>query len=70
MSLRAADGLAEVVVRPSPAGADVSARATSVTVSGAAFSYRADAVDMGPTRERTWTVLPGALRLTVPSRPV
>uniref|UniRef100_UPI00374E0F5B diacylglycerol kinase family protein n=1 Tax=Streptomyces johnsoniae TaxID=3075532 RepID=UPI00374E0F5B len=69
VSLRAADGLAEVVVRPRPAGADVSARATSVTVSGPAFSYRADAVDLGPTRARTWTVLPGALRLTVPARP-
>ncbi|ARQ69578.1 hypothetical protein CAG99_12515 [Streptomyces marincola] len=68
VSVRAADGLAEVVVRPRQAGADVSARAVSVTVSGPGFSYRADAVDQGPTRARTWTVLPGALRLTVPAQ--
>ncbi|WP_394813917.1 diacylglycerol kinase family protein [Streptomyces litchfieldiae] len=67
VSVRAANGLAEVVVRPSPAGAELSARATSVTVSGPAFSYRADALDQGPTRARTWTVRPGALRLTVPA---
>jgi hypothetical protein len=67
VSLRAADGLAEVVVRSGPSGADVSARATSVTVSGPAYRYRADAVDLGPTRARTWTVRPGALRLTVPA---
>ncbi|TDC09005.1 diacylglycerol kinase [Streptomyces sp. 8K308] len=69
VSVRAADGLAEVVVRHCPDGSDTSARATSVTVSGpagAAFSYRANAVDLGPTRTRTWTVRPGALRLTVP----
>ncbi|RBM14958.1 diacylglycerol kinase family protein [Streptomyces sp. PT12] len=68
VSLRAAGGgRAEVVVRPGQAGGDVSALARSVTVSGAAFSYRADTVDVGPTRERTWTVRPGALRLTVPA---
>ncbi|RKN39553.1 diacylglycerol kinase family protein [Streptomyces hoynatensis] len=70
VSVRAADGLAEVVVR-SWTGAragDVHVRATSVTVSGAAFSYRANAVDSGPTRTRTWTVRPGALRLTVPAQ--
>ncbi|WP_243745215.1 acylglycerol kinase family protein [Streptomyces hainanensis] len=69
VSVRAANGLAEVVVRHCPDGSDTSARATSVTVSGtpgAAFSYRANALDLGPTRTRTWTVRPGALRLTVP----
>ncbi|MGK5532053.1 diacylglycerol kinase family protein [Streptomyces sp. URMC 129] len=69
ISLRAANGLAEVVVSPGQTGhGDVRARATSVTVSGPAFSYRADAVDSGPTRARTWTVRPGALRLAVPVR--
>ncbi|WP_324612836.1 diacylglycerol kinase family protein [Streptomyces specialis] len=67
ISLRAANGLAEVVVSPGTAGnGDVRARATSVTVSGPAFSYRADTEDSGPTRARTWTVRPGALRLAVP----
>jgi hypothetical protein len=65
--VRASGGLAEVVVRPSPANdGDVTARATSVTVSGPAFSYRANAATQGPTRTRTWTVCPEALRLTVP----
>ncbi|WSA47602.1 diacylglycerol kinase family protein [Streptomyces sp. NBC_01803] len=69
ISVRATDGLAEVVVSAGPTGqGDVRARALSVTVSGPAFSYRADAVDSGPTRARTWTVRPGALRLTVPVR--
>jgi hypothetical protein len=67
VSVRASGGLAEVVVRPSPADADVTARASSVTVSGPAFSYRANAVTQGPTRTRTWTVCPDALRLTVPA---
>ncbi|WP_240796378.1 diacylglycerol kinase [Streptomyces sp. RFCAC02] len=69
VSVRPAGGLAEVVVRPcgpvTPAR-DVRARVSSVTVSGAAFSYRAGAVDLGPAWARTWTVRPGALRLTVP----
>ena len=68
VSVRAEGGLAEVVVRPSPAGENVTARVTSVTVSGPAFSYRANAVDVGPTRTRTWTVRPGALRLTIPDQ--
>ncbi|MGP3972065.1 diacylglycerol kinase [Streptomyces sp. 6N223] len=66
VSVRAEGGLAEVVVRPSPNDGDVTARATSVTVSGPAFSYRANAATQGPTRTRTWTVCPEALRLTVP----
>lgn len=67
VSVRAGDGLAEVVVRYRTGASEVSAKAASVTVSGPGFRYRADAVDRGPTRARTWTVLPGALRLTVPS---
>jgi hypothetical protein len=67
VSVRAAGGLAEVVVRPCPTDADVTVRASSVTVSGPAFSYRANAVTQGPTRTRTWTVCPDALRLTVPA---
>ncbi|SOD62478.1 hypothetical protein SAMN06297387_10654 [Streptomyces zhaozhouensis] len=67
VSVRAANGLADVVVRPGPREVEVRARASSVTVSGpTGFSYRANAVDLGPTRARTWTVLPGALPLTVP----
>ncbi|MEO3751524.1 diacylglycerol kinase [Streptomyces sp. B6B3] len=69
VSVRAAGGLAEVVVRPCPDDADVTARATSVTVSGPAFNYRANAVTQGPTRTRTWTVSPDALWLTVPFAP-
>ncbi|KAB8161847.1 diacylglycerol kinase [Streptomyces sp. 3MP-14] len=69
VSVRPAGGLADVVVRTGPKGNEVRARASSVTVSGSTgFSYRANAVDLGPTRARTWTVLPGALRLTVPDR--
>ncbi|MGP4109352.1 diacylglycerol kinase [Streptomyces sp. 4N509B] len=67
VSVRASGGLAEVVVRQCPASDDVTARATSVTVSGPAFSYRANAVTQGPTRTRTWTVCPDALRLTMPA---
>jgi hypothetical protein len=66
VSVRAAEGLAEVVVRPSPDDGQVTARATSVTVSGPAFSYRANAATQGPTRTRTWTACPERLRLTVP----
>ncbi|MFE1358317.1 diacylglycerol kinase [Streptomyces harbinensis] len=67
VSVRAADGLAEVVVR---GVAEVSVRAASVTVTGPGgqgFRYRADARDCGPTRARTWTVLAGGLRLRMPS---
>ncbi|WP_338058189.1 diacylglycerol kinase [Streptomyces avicenniae] len=68
VSVRPADGLAEVVVRPcGQAAADVRVRVRTVTVSGATFSYRAGAVDLGPTEARTWTVRPKALRLTVPA---
>ncbi|MBQ0827433.1 diacylglycerol kinase family protein [Streptomyces tagetis] len=60
-------GLAEVEVRP--ASADTSplrARGRTVTVSGAHFRYRADAVVSGPVRTRTWTVREAAWGLTLP----
>ncbi|MEV6544530.1 diacylglycerol kinase [Streptomyces sp. NPDC051665] len=62
-------GLAEVVVRPVSVGAEASplcARGRSVTVSGADFRYRADAVVAGPVRTRTWVVREGAWGLTLP----
>ncbi|MEW1831136.1 diacylglycerol kinase [Streptomyces sp. NPDC088196] len=64
-----ASGLAEVVVRPVSVGAEASplcARGRSVTVSGADFRYRADAVVSGPVRTRTWVVREGAWGLTLP----
>ncbi|MEU9114878.1 hypothetical protein AB0D04_24600 [Streptomyces sp. NPDC048483] len=59
-------GLAEVEVRWPGEARPVRARARAVTVSGADFHYRADAVVGGPVRTRTWTVQAGAWRLTVP----
>ncbi|MCM2577748.1 diacylglycerol kinase [Streptomyces meridianus] len=60
-------GFAEVVVRESGEGASgVRTLARRVTVSGADFRYRADALVGGPVRTRTWTVQPGACRLTLP----
>ncbi|MEU5089161.1 diacylglycerol kinase family protein [Streptomyces sp. NPDC021356] len=65
-----ARGLAEVEVRPlSGPGAEASpllAEGRAVTVSGAHFRYRADAVVSGPVRTRTWTVREGAWGLVVP----
>ncbi|MFD7103860.1 diacylglycerol kinase catalytic domain-containing protein [Streptomyces celluloflavus] len=61
-----AAGLAEVVVHWPGAERPVRARARAVTVSGADFHYRADSVVGGPVRTRTWTVQPGAWRLTLP----
>ncbi|MET8678327.1 diacylglycerol kinase [Streptomyces sp. NPDC004647] len=63
------DGYARVVVEPSADGAGsvpLTARARTITVSGADFRYRADALVGGPVRTRTWTVHPGAWRLTLP----
>lgn len=66
---RDGDGeLAEVVVHWPGGGHPVRARARAVTVSGADFHYRADAVVGGPVRTRTWTVQPGAWRLQLPRR--
>ncbi len=60
--------LAEVVVHWPGGGHPIRARARAVTVSGADFHYRADAVVGGPVRTRTWTVQPGAWRLQLPRR--
>ncbi|MGW6060608.1 diacylglycerol kinase [Streptomyces sp. NPDC055189] len=63
------DGLAQVEVRPSSVGAATEAlraRARTITVSGADFRYRADAVVGGPVRTRTWSVRTGAWGLTLP----
>ncbi|MEU6676932.1 diacylglycerol kinase family protein [Streptomyces sp. NPDC046853] len=64
-----ADGLAQVEVLPSSVGAAapaLRARARTVTVSGADFRYRADAVVGGPVRTRTWSVRTGAWGLVLP----
>ncbi|MFD4562364.1 diacylglycerol kinase [Streptomyces sp. NPDC058469] len=64
-------GFAEVEVRPVSVGAEASplyARGRTVTVSGADFRYRADAVVGGPVRTRTWVVREGAWGLTLPVR--
>ncbi|MGW3013721.1 hypothetical protein ACWC9R_33555 [Streptomyces sp. NPDC001219] len=64
----AADGraLAEVVVHWPGGARPVRTRARAVTVSGADFHYRADALVGGPVRTRTWTVQPAAWRLQLP----
>ncbi|CAL9470069.1 hypothetical protein SUDANB6_02819 [Streptomyces sp. enrichment culture] len=62
-------GLAEVEVRPVSVGAEASpltAAGRTVTVSGAHFRYRADAVVSGPVRTRTWVVREGAWGLRLP----
>ncbi|MCK7625444.1 hypothetical protein MUU72_20475 [Streptomyces sp. RS10V-4] len=59
-------GLAEVVVHWAGEERPVRTRARAVTVSGADFHYRADALVGGPVRTRTWTVQPGAWRLLLP----
>ncbi|MFF3328820.1 diacylglycerol kinase family protein [Streptomyces sp. NPDC002888] len=62
-------GAAAVEVRPVSVGAEASplrAAGRTVTVSGADFRYRADAVVSGPVRRRTWTVWEDAWGLTVP----
>ncbi|MGW7078759.1 diacylglycerol kinase family protein [Streptomyces sp. NPDC054866] len=64
-----ADGLAEVEVRPTSVGAAAEAlrvRARTITVSGADFRYRADAVVGGPVRTRTWSVRANAWGLMLP----
>ncbi len=65
-----AGGVAEVEVRPLSVGAEASpltARGRTVTVSGAHFRYRADAVVSGPVGTRTWVVREGAWGLTLPA---
>lgn len=64
-------GTARVEVRPVSVGAEASpllAEGRTVTVSGAHFRYRADAVVSGPVRTRTWEVREGAWGLTMPAR--
>ncbi|MEV0641796.1 diacylglycerol kinase [Streptomyces sp. NPDC050619] len=64
-----AAGVAEIEVRPASVGAEASPLLASgriVTVSGADFRYRADAVVSGPVRTRTWVVREGAWGLTLP----
>jgi hypothetical protein len=64
-------GRAAVEIRPlSGPGAEASpllARGRTVTVSGADFRYRADAVVSGPVRTRTWRVRENAWRLVLPA---
>ncbi|MEU0201930.1 MULTISPECIES: diacylglycerol kinase family protein [unclassified Streptomyces] len=65
-----AAGVASVEVRPVSVGAEASpllAEGRTVTVSGAHFRYRADALVSGPVRTRTWVVREGAWGLTVPA---
>jgi hypothetical protein len=67
--LPGAGGLAEVEVRPVSVGAEASplmATGRTVTVSGAHYRYRADAVVSGPVRTRTWVAREGAWGLTLP----
>ncbi|WP_432054584.1 diacylglycerol kinase [Streptomyces sp. bgisy022] len=67
-----APGRARVEVHPLSVGAEASpllAEGRTVTVSGAHFRYRADAVVSGPVRTRTWEVREGAWGLTVPAAP-
>ncbi|MFC8067485.1 diacylglycerol kinase family protein [Streptomyces sp. NPDC057293] len=69
-----AGGMAVVEVRPVPVGAEsvtvpLTGSGRTVTVSGAHFRYRADAVVSGPVRTRTWTVREGAWGLTLPVMP-
>ncbi|MEU5524261.1 diacylglycerol kinase family protein [Streptomyces sp. NPDC047860] len=66
-----APGRAQVEVRPASVGAEaspLSAEGRTVTVSGAHFRYRADAVVSGPVRTRTWEVREGAWGLVLPTR--
>ncbi|MFF3402234.1 diacylglycerol kinase [Streptomyces sp. NPDC002659] len=67
VTVRAGGGRAEVTVRHGAHAEPVMARALTVTVSGADFRYRADALITGPVRTRTWTLRPGAWGLTLPS---
>lgn len=58
-------GVLEVVVRAP--GAEVRARAASVSVVGRGFGYEADGHPVGPVRARTWTAHPGAWGLLLPA---
>jgi hypothetical protein len=67
VSVMAADGQVAVAVRHHGAEPEVTVRAESVTVSGQAFRYHADAEECGPAHCRTWRVRPAALRLSLPA---
>ena len=70
------DGLVEVLIgTDAELGAALRVRAQQITVTGgtgstgngsALFTYEADHTLSSPVHERTWTVVPGAWRLTVP----
>ena len=61
------DGLMEVLVsNPAALGGPYRCRAQRISVTGGMFTYEADHALSGPVHERTWTVEPGAWRLTVP----
>ena len=61
------DGLMEVLVsNPAALGGPYRCRAQRISVTGGLFTYEADHALSGPVRGRTWTVEPGAWRLTVP----
>ncbi|MBN0046956.1 diacylglycerol kinase [Streptomyces actuosus] len=65
-----AAGSALVEVRPVSVGSEappVRAEGRIVSVSGGDFRYRADAQVVGPVRRRTWTVVEGALGVTLPT---
>ncbi|MFD9088070.1 hypothetical protein ACFVZ0_14955, partial [Streptomyces prasinus] len=62
-------GTARVEVRPVSVGAEAApllAEGHTVTVSGAHFRYRADALVSGPVSTRTWTAREDAWGLTLP----
>ncbi|WP_030183788.1 diacylglycerol kinase family protein [Streptomyces violaceorubidus] len=68
--LPGAGGVAVVEVRPLSVGAQaapLTASGRTVTVSGAHFRYRADAVLCGPVGTRTWVAREGAWGLTLPA---
>ncbi|UUN28260.1 diacylglycerol kinase [Streptomyces sp. FIT100] len=67
--VRAGDGAAEVTVtHPRRTGAEpLRTLAKVVTVSGPSFRYRADTLDLGPVRHRTWTLRPKGWALTLPA---
>ncbi|MCM1976234.1 MULTISPECIES: diacylglycerol kinase family protein [unclassified Streptomyces] len=61
-------GTASVEVRPAADEPPLLARGHRITVSGPDFRYRADALEAGPVRRRTWTVWEGALGLVLPGK--
>ncbi|MFF3325705.1 diacylglycerol kinase [Streptomyces sp. NPDC002889] len=67
VTVRTDGGRAEVTVQHHAHSDPVRTQALTVTVSGADFRYRADALITGPVRTRTWTLRPGAWGLTLPA---